>query len=444
MCGIIGYISKLDKPDTGKRIIEQYQDQFDRGVKGFGVMSLTQQRFKIERATEPIKALLDTKFLTSKIAIFHHRQPTSTDNKLAQTHPIKVSHDELDSDYYVIHNGIISNSDDLFEKHTDKLGYIYTTFEPSTYSKTMGYHYSYGDKFNDSEAFAIELARFIDGEIGQMETKGSMAFLAIKVNKTTQKPTHMYWGRNDRNPLELLNTKTGLLIASTIRHEDAQDVDENTYHTVDLSKLYKKKKIGKLSSLIKVNDLIFKPEPLIIEPPKEKTHTKNWVREDKRPYEFGKRSYAPPASNTIKKRYSKMSDAELAKEAEQAEAAEAYADKLINNKATEKEDFEIRTYGFSPRMKAYIKMSDRIKKDFWPEVENLLQDMSFDEVSDDEITSLVSNLQDILLEKECLSEKRIRPFYDHKEDIELDAITSETREDELKVEEEIAKEKANV
>lgn len=118
--------------------------------------------------------------------------PTSSANKLSQTHPIYVSNKKLKFDYYVIHNGIITNEDELREEHI-KEGFIYTTDRINSQKK---------EEFNDSEAFAIELAKYHEGLTKEVGSTGSIAFTAVKVNKKTSKAISILYGRTT-NPLNL-------------------------------------------------------------------------------------------------------------------------------------------------------------------------------------------------------------------------------------------------
>ena len=137
MCGLLGFFNfKIENKKTKKKtkpepvnseIIDQLQDQLSRGKEGFGILMINEKNEVIvKRATEISKALLDLYMTKSNMIIMHHRNPTSSDNKLSQTHPIFVSNGSLKYDYYVIHNGMISNSDELRENH-EKLGFIYNT-----------------------------------------------------------------------------------------------------------------------------------------------------------------------------------------------------------------------------------------------------------------------------------------------------------------------------
>ena len=206
MCGIImARNTGKDKGEVNADIINQYENQHKRGSQGFGIIVIDEDKtVKIHRSCEGAKLMFDLHAYKSKFMIMHHRQPTSTENKIKQTHPIKVSHGSLKFDYYVIHNGVITNDKDLRKKHIDELGFIYTTD-----CKEGAW-----ERFNDSESLAIELARFIEKQTTKIGTRGSAAFIALQVDKETNKATKMYFGRNSNNPLKMSKTRGKLRLSS--------------------------------------------------------------------------------------------------------------------------------------------------------------------------------------------------------------------------------------
>ena len=201
MCGIIGVFKKTG--DANRDVANIFQEQIERGSKGFGTVLIKDQKIeKINRACEPalfIHDLLDKENLTNMI-ISHHRMPSSTDNLLSQTHPIYVSNKNLNFEYYVIHNGVISNEDDLKPEH-EKLGYKYTTLITKEHPT-----YTY-ESFNDSESLAIELALFIERKKKTIDAKGSFAFITLQVNKKDKKVMNVFFGTNGSSPLKLMAKK---------------------------------------------------------------------------------------------------------------------------------------------------------------------------------------------------------------------------------------------
>lgn len=221
MCGIIAAFSTTVK--NGKKnetnafkvndmIVNQYQDQFERGQRGFGIIRIDKKKkIELDRACEPTKFLLDLYMKPSEMIIAHHRTPTSTDNKIDQTHPMFVSNKSLQYDYYVVHNGMISNDTELYDKHIE-LGFKYTT----EYSEDYGYQGSYKKKkFNDSEALAIELALFIENKVEAVGTENAAAFIILQVNKKSNIAEKVFFGRNGYSSvLNMLKEKGKMMISS--------------------------------------------------------------------------------------------------------------------------------------------------------------------------------------------------------------------------------------
>ncbi len=236
MCGLIGFIAKQNNTRTGELVSQQHQDQFDRGKEGFGLIEITKKNVSIKKSTEPIKATIELLNSDAPAIIFHHRKSTSTTNTIKQAHPIKITHKELKYDYFITHNGTLRNEDDLFTEHTKKLGYKYSTLEKS-YNK---YGYS-TEKFNDSEAFAIELVRNIEKLEKEIKIEGSAAWIGIAVSKTTGKAKKMFWGRNDGRTLDIIETKEGLLIASDILNNDAYTVGQYSMEEINIEKYLNRK-----------------------------------------------------------------------------------------------------------------------------------------------------------------------------------------------------------
>ncbi len=377
MCGIIGFIPKNNKyTDGGKHIIEQYQRQLHRGQKGFGHIAVHSNKVIVSRATEPVKAILDTYMSHAPIHFFHHRQPTSTENELEQTHPIHVSHDELVYDYLVIHNGVIRNSESLMKVHTEELGYVYTTLTKSKYSGL--------DKFNDSEALAIEAARYFDGKDTEIKTVGSVAIIVIALDKKTHAPIKVIWSNNGGNPIEMVQTKEGLLIASEIFHEDAEIVPENTFETIDLQHYFKQKKpIKNIIKLITAAEAKYKIEPPIV-------------------------SHYPTSypSTTHNVGYNL-----------QYQIPQTTTTKAITNAEMIEEEIVM-----SPRETAFYKMAERIIEDISESIFSFFEDLTYRDVSEDEIMNVANDLNELLIEKTEIAKSKVRPHYDKKEEEEISSL----------------------
>lgn len=185
MCGIIGAIN-IDKTlgNVNEDVINQFQEQKTRGVEGFGAVIIKKDKtIEVKRATTEAKLLVDLsqEKYQSEMIIMHHRTPTSTPNKLGQTHPIETDNGSLKYKYLTIHNGMISNDDDLKSEH-EKLGFQYTTE-----MEKIGYNQIVENVFNDSEAISIEIARLIEGQIEKLKAEGSIAFITLQINKKQTK-----------------------------------------------------------------------------------------------------------------------------------------------------------------------------------------------------------------------------------------------------------------
>lgn len=208
MCGIIAAFNSDNKP-VNDWVMDTYEEQFNRGEKGFGIVFINKDgSYKLKRSTEPVKALVDLNLNESPMILMHHRYPTSTDNYLDQTHPIRVSDGSLKYDYLVVHNGVIINDKDLKKEH-EALGFVYNTSYITTRKEEV---------FNDSECVAIEVARFIEEQTDKIGAIGSNAFVALQIGKDTknkEKVVRVFFGRNDgASPLNMSASKTRVRISS--------------------------------------------------------------------------------------------------------------------------------------------------------------------------------------------------------------------------------------
>lgn len=222
MCGIIGTFNFGDnKTLANEKAVEIMQDQINRGSNGFGAIFIEDNfSFKIKRATEITKILVDCNLNPSRMIILHHRQPTSSENKISQTHPIEVEHKNLKHGYLVIHNGIIRNHKELKEEH-EKEGIKYATEGKEN-----------KEQYNDSESFAIELTKFIEKQTGKINALGSYAFIALQYNKKTQKAEKIYYGRNSSSNLKMAKSRNILRLSS---EGQGDEVKEDTLYCFNLT-----------------------------------------------------------------------------------------------------------------------------------------------------------------------------------------------------------------
>lgn len=197
MCGILAQVSKRNKP-VNQAILEAFNRQIGRGTQGFGFAFEDENgRVATRFHTQKEGILSQLAQCRSTAMIFHHRIPTSTPNVFESCHPFKVS--VGNKSLYTIHNGYISNDDELKEEH-EKLGYTYRS-------------QSQTGKFNDSEALAHELAlKILDGK-ELMGARGGVAFIALETDGNDA-PVAIYFGRNSSSPLKLRVSRKSIVIGS--------------------------------------------------------------------------------------------------------------------------------------------------------------------------------------------------------------------------------------
>lgn len=238
MCGIIYCRSTERGKKVCKSVLKRYQSQKTRGKEGFGFVEVKEGIIiGIQRAQTEKDILEKLAKSEADEILFHHRFPTSTPNFVESTHPIFVSHEGLMYNYYVVHNGILSNDDELREEHLLK-GFDYTTDTQKQYV-TKGVTYYYETEYNDSEALAIDFALSIEKN-RKIESRGSIALVALQVDKVTNAVVSVYWGRNKGNPLKVEDYHAFLSLSS----ETGKDVEDGQLFKLDVATLeiYKEKK----------------------------------------------------------------------------------------------------------------------------------------------------------------------------------------------------------
>lgn len=210
MCGII-HVKRRDGKLANRLVLKRFEKQSSRGTEGFGYVEINNGIVGAEVRTQTEKAM-KLKIAESKATeiLFHHRTPTSTPNFVEATHPIYVSHKMLKYDYYVVHNGIISNDDELKKQHALK-GFQYTT-EIIKKWITKGKTYKL-EMYNDSEALAIDFCLSIEQGL-EMKAQGSIALVALQFTKKTRKAINLYFCRNIGNPLKIEQARDFMAISS--------------------------------------------------------------------------------------------------------------------------------------------------------------------------------------------------------------------------------------
>lgn len=198
MCGLLFGINHNNE-SINELIGKMYDTQKTRGRNGFGFVEVSDDYLKIKRFVFEIDALDALSKSKSSHILFHHRIPTSTNNNTKSNHPICLENDIYKHNYYFIHNGHVTNADELRKEH-EKRGIVYNTDNDS--------------KFTDSEALAHELALVIEEikEPKDFDAEGGMAFIMIQTDKFYN-PVALYYGRNG-SPLRMYQTKDLLVLRS--------------------------------------------------------------------------------------------------------------------------------------------------------------------------------------------------------------------------------------
>lgn len=204
MCGIV-YVKRKDNKPAFKSVMKRYREQKFRGKEGFGYIAITDNQivsYQRSETEEEIRNLMAKE--TASEILFHHRLPTSTPNVVEAAHPLFVEKQGiLNSNYIVVHNGVITNDEELKEKH-EEMGFKYATEMTRTLRTAKGKEYDAESIWNDSEALAIETALCLDGKREYIGTLGTAAVVAFEVNDTG-KVLNRFFFRNNGNPLMFRN-----------------------------------------------------------------------------------------------------------------------------------------------------------------------------------------------------------------------------------------------
>jgi hypothetical protein len=229
MCGIV-FVKRYDGKRADKMVLKRYHAQKSRGQEGFGFVSLSGGKvMEYKRSTGEAEIVkLVGKQNVSEI-IFHHRFPTSTPNFEMAAHPIRVSHEDLHYDYFVIHNGVIFNDDKLKTKH-ESLGFKYNT-ELLKKWRSNGNTIFEHRQWNDSEALAIELALDLDKNGTGVDIAGSIAFVCLQVEKGSRQAVKVFFGRNYGSPLKIDNLAKHFLAVTS--EGNGKNVEVNKLYAID-------------------------------------------------------------------------------------------------------------------------------------------------------------------------------------------------------------------
>lgn len=220
MCGIV-VKRNFDGTPVNEAIFDQYFAQRARGIEGFGLFD--GEYLNMVKSVTEEKILKWLSKYDSDFIMFHHRFPTSTANVKRAAHPISTKDYFGDTQYIMVHNGMIRNDDKLFEKHAE-LGIPYSTWLDDL-------------SFNDSECLLWELALTLEGKQPKVETRGYLAFVMLKLVKGEL--TTMYFGR-DGAPLHLFRDNGTIELSSEGRGDNI-DEDKLYSYNVKLNRLTDKK-----------------------------------------------------------------------------------------------------------------------------------------------------------------------------------------------------------
>lgn len=227
MCGIC-YVKRFDGKSAQRMVLKRYSAQKTRGSEGFGYVAIDDGHTVSTRHSASEKEIKESiERESANEILFHHRYPTSTPNFSCAAHPIIVDNEKLKYRYSVVHNGIIYNDTELRTTHL-KEGYEYTTEIYSSWISKKGNFLRNDEvKWNDSESLAIELAKDLDGDTpkGLGHIRGSIAFIALQIEKGSNKVRRLYYGRNASSPLMFHQTKEFTSICSEGK---GVDVDAHT------------------------------------------------------------------------------------------------------------------------------------------------------------------------------------------------------------------------
>lgn len=212
MCGIV-YVKRKDGVPAYKSVMKRYHSQKNRGQQGYGYVAIKNNKvvsYKRAPTEHEIVTLMQKE--DAPEILFHHRFPTSTPNIEEAAHPLLVEHTSLSHQYFVAHNGVIRNDDNLKKIHNE-LGFKYMTEIINGYmSVQSGKMYSSGSKWNDSESIAIETALALDGKKKTIDSEGAAAIICIQTKG--DQVTNRFFYRNASNPLKFREDKVMVSLTS--------------------------------------------------------------------------------------------------------------------------------------------------------------------------------------------------------------------------------------
>lgn len=195
MCGIVFKHNFDKKKPVNNDILQQFDAQRKRGTQGFGLFD--GQEMHMVHAAKEDRILNWLCKYESSLILFHHRYPTSTVNVKKAAHPFST-HDYFGKTQYIlVHNGSITNADELYVEHQEKGIEYQSMLQDMT--------------FNDSEALMWDLTLYLEGKQKEVKAVGAMAFVILK--QVNGKLVSVLFGRNTR-PLNIRHTKDSIALSS--------------------------------------------------------------------------------------------------------------------------------------------------------------------------------------------------------------------------------------
>lgn len=222
MCGIV-YIKRKDNKPAYKSVLKRYRAQASRGQQGFGYVAVKDNKVvsyhRAPTEAEIIKLL--EKEDASEI-LFHHRFPTSTPNIEESAHPIVVDNPKvLKHGYIFVHNGVITNTEELYDKHVEQ-GFKYNTEIQKGFVTAKGERFFDEFDWNDSESIAIETALALDGVKGDIDTRGAAAVIGFKLDREGNILERIFY--RNKNPLKYSSDATMTTLTSEGKGTDVDNV----------------------------------------------------------------------------------------------------------------------------------------------------------------------------------------------------------------------------
>lgn len=211
MCGIV-YSQSFTGMPVNNDILQQFDLQRHRGTEGFGIYD--GQELNMVHATKEDKILKWLCKYDSNLLLMHHRYPTSTKNVKRAAHPFSTKDYFDEHEYILVHNGVISNPEEMREGHEKRYVHYQSDLDDGT--------------FNDSESLLWDFALTMEGVQESPAAIGRLAFICLK--KTNGVLTHMYFGRNAGSPLKMLWNDEKFSLSS---EGEGTEVPVDTLHTFD-------------------------------------------------------------------------------------------------------------------------------------------------------------------------------------------------------------------